>query len=233
MKEIGLISLERLNNGAHFQYLSNTLKRALKEEKVSTESHLVPLLDTLKRAIQTENKNLGLSRKSLYTDKIAAADKLRDKLFKAYKRSIKAYINFPEPQFAEAAKTLQQHIMDYDINPLMQLDRQTGLMSNFIADLQTKYAEPIETLSLTLLVTQLQTANAQVIASTNKRTEERMNFTTRALKKARAASDRAYRAFVKMVNALALVNGDEAYANFINYMNAEIAHYKAKVIKAD
>ena len=50
------------------------------------------------------------------------------------------------------------------------------------------------------------------------------------MKTARAATDEAYRDLVKMVNAYALVEGDAAYAGFIDYLNAEIVHYKREVL---
>ncbi len=50
------------------------------------------------------------------------------------------------------------------------------------------------------------------------------------MKKARAAADDAYRALAKMVNALALIYGENDYSSFIDYVNAEIAHYKREVI---
>lgn len=50
------------------------------------------------------------------------------------------------------------------------------------------------------------------------------------MKKAHAAADDAYRALAKMVNALAPIYGENDYSSFIDYVNAEIAHYKREVI---
>ena len=50
------------------------------------------------------------------------------------------------------------------------------------------------------------------------------------MKTARTASDDAYRALVKMVNALALVFGEKDYTAFIDYVNTEITHYKREVL---
>lgn len=57
-----------------------------------------------------------------------------------------------------------------------------------------------------------------------------MGVTVGALKAARTASDDAYRALVKMVNALALVYGEKDYTAFIDYVNTEVTHYKREVI---
>ena len=230
MKEIGTISLERLNNGAHYLFIFNVLSRAQADEKIMEKSQLTPLVAALDAALKQEDEDLKISRKSLLTDDITEADANRDSLYSAYKRVVKSYLDFPDTEVAQAAKVLNQHIKDYGIDPQMQLDRETGLLVNFIADLQDKYAEQVAALALTPFIGKLNQANAQVMAFTNQRTEERMEIVTGALKASRANSDAAYRALVKMVNALALVLGDADYVDFIDYVNTEIVHYKREVI---
>lgn len=73
-------------------------------------------------------------------------------------------------------------------------------------------------------------ANERVRTLTLQRTNEKMGVTVGALKAARTTSDTAYRALVKMVNALALVLGEEDYTAFIDYVNTEVTHYKREVI---
>ena len=46
------------------------------------------------------------------------------------------------------------------------------------------------------------------------------------MKDACNAVDAAYHKLVKYVNAYALITEDEAYDNFISYVNAEIKHFK-------
>ena len=50
------------------------------------------------------------------------------------------------------------------------------------------------------------------------------------LKRARAATDKAYRQLVKMVNALVMVEGEEAYADFVAEQNSLIKRYKQQVL---
>lgn len=230
MKEIDAISLERLNNGAHYLFILNILSRAKVDAKIMEKAQTAPLVTELDNALKQEDEDLKISRKSLLTDDIMEADAKRDSLYSSYKKAVKSYLGFPDTELAYAAKVLNQHIKDYNIDPQMQLDKETGLLANFIADLQTKYAEQVDALSLTPFVERLDMANAQVMTFTNQRTEERMGIATGALKTSRGKSDTAYRALVKMVNALALVEGEADYANFIDYVNTEITHYKQEVI---
>ncbi len=101
---------------------------------------------------------------------------------------------------------------------------------NFIADLEEKYADQVAKLGLTAFVTNMKEANERVRTLTLQRTNEKMGVGVGALKKARVATDDAYRALVKMVNALALVFGEKDYASFIDYVNTEITHYKREVL---
>ena len=228
MSEISTISLDRMNNGAHFLYVSNILARAENDAKVSAKA--ATQIAALKTAVEQEDRDLKLSQKSLLTDDIAKADNERDALYSGYKQAVKSFLNLPVEDMAQAAKVLNQHIIDYAINPQQQLDKETGMLVNFLADLEGKYASQVSTLSLTPFVTSLKEANERVRSLTAERTEERMSITVGALKTSRKASDTAYRALVKWVNALALIEGETDYANFIDYVNTEITHYKREVI---
>jgi hypothetical protein len=115
----------------------------------------------------------------------------------------------PIADMAQAAKVLAQHIKDYKINTADQLDKETGLLVNFITDLENKYSAQVAKLGLTAFVTNMKEANERVRTLTLQRTNEKMGVSVGALKTARTASDNAYRVLVKMVNALALVFGEK------------------------
>ncbi|MCH5288560.1 MAG: hypothetical protein J1E32_01435, partial [Treponema sp.] len=138
---------------------------------------------------------------------------------------------FPDAAMADAAKILSQHIKDYKINPQMQLDKETGMLVNFVQDLEGKLAEQVKALSLGAFVEKLKTANETVRELTSQRTDERSAKTAGALKTARAASEEAYKTLVQHVNAHALIEGDAAYSAFIDYANTEIEHFKKEVLK--
>lgn len=228
MKEIQDISLPRMNNGAHFTFVSNILARAEADSKVKAKA--ANLVTALKEAVEAEDEALKISQKSLLTDEIAKADSDRDALYAGYKKAVEGFQAMPIADMAQAAKELAQHIKDYRISTTDQLDKETGLLVNFIADLETKFATQVATLSLTAFVTNLKEANERVRTLTLQRTEDRMSLPIGAMKAARAASDEAYRQLVKMVNALALVFGEADYADFIDYVNTEIVHFKREVL---
>lgn len=228
MKEIYDINIQRMNNGAHFTFVSNILARA--EADTAVKGKASELVSNFKTAVNAEDEALKISQKSLLTDDIAKADIDRDALYAGYKKAVEAFLAMPIADMAQAAKVLAQHIKDYKINTAGQLDKETGLLVNFITDLEDKYSAQVAKLGLTAFVTNLKEANERVRTLTLQRTNEKMGVTVGALKAARTASDDAYRALVKMVNALALVYGEKDYTAFIDYANTEITHYKREVL---
>ena len=229
MKEIQSIALVNINNAAHFTFVSNMAERAEKDSAVSEKC--AAQVKAFRAAVTAEDENLKISAKSLVTDKIAEADRLRDQLYAGYKKAVAGYVNFPVESLAEAVKVLNQHIKDYKIDVKAQLDKETGLLVDFVQDLEGKYKAQVDALSLTVFVEKLKAANEEVRALTGQRTDERSAKTAGALKAARTASDEAYRMLVLHVNAHALIEGEEAYAAFIDYANTEIEHFKQKVLK--
>ena len=228
MKEIYDINIQRMNNGAHFTFVSNILARA--EADTAVKGKASELVSNFKAAVAAEDEALKISQKSLLTDEIAKADSDRDALYAGYKKAVEGFLAMPIADMAQAAKILSQHIKDYKINTADQLDKETGLLVNFISDLEDKYAAQVAKLGLTAFVTNLKEANERVRTLTLQRTNEKIGITVGALKTARTANDDAYRALVKMVNALALVFGEKDYTAFIDYVNTEITHYKREVL---
>ena len=229
MKEIQSIALVNINNAAHFTFVSNMAERAEKDSAVSEKC--AAQVKAFRAAVTAEDENLKISAKSLVTDKIAAADRLRDQLYTGYKKAVAGYVNFPVESIADAAKVLNQHIKDYKIDVKAQLDKETGLLVNFVQDLEGKFAEQVKELSLGAFVEKLKAANEEVRSLTGQRTDERSAKTAGALKAARTASDEAFKMLTMHVNAHALLEGEADYAAFIDYANTEISHFKQEVLK--
>ena len=61
MSEIGTLSLERLNNGAHFLFISNVLARA--EADANVKRKLIAQIVSLKAAMEQEDEDLKSRKK--------------------------------------------------------------------------------------------------------------------------------------------------------------------------
>ena len=228
--EIVLTDLSRLNNGAHFQFIKNVSDRLDTDTKIKENAVGQAVIKALTEALATEDKYLVLSQKSLLTEEIATADKERDTLFNGYRTAVKGFLNMPVAALAKNAHELWQHLADYPIDPQMQLERETGLITNLCTDLVGKYATQVQALGLKAYVDALKTANERVETLLVQRTTDNSTKVVGALRTAREASDKAFRNLSKVVNALAILGNPADYAAFIDFINTLIKRYKEQAI---
>ena len=228
--EIVQTDFSHLNNGAHFQFIKNVSDRLATDTKIKENAVGQAVIKALTEALATEDKYLVLSQKSLLTEEIATADKERDTLFTGYRTAVKGFLNMPVAALAKNAHELWQHLADYAIDPQMQLERETGLITNLCTDLVGKYATQVQALGLKAYVDALKTANERVETLLVQRTTDNSTKVVGALRTAREASDKAFRNLSKVVNALAILGNPADYAAFIDFINTLIKRYKEQAI---
>ena len=230
MVDIQKVDLVGINNGAHYEFMKVVSDRFATETALSTNAAAKKAIEALAAAVKEEDRCLVISRRNLITDDIRAADKTRDDIFRSLRKAINGFTDAPVADVAQAAKELQQCLVDYRIDPAMQLDRETGLLHNFIADLETKYAAQVTKLGLTLFVAPLKEANAKVEQFIVDRTTAQSAVIAGELRQARLTTDAAYRHLVKFVNALAMVSGTTDYDALAKFLNEHIDRYKHEVL---
>ena len=228
MKEINGIDLAHMKSGAHFLFITDTVGLATADAKVKTK--VTAELTALQTALKAEDDALALSKANLLSKEIKAIDAERDKHYKALRKAITFFLSHPDAEQVKAAARLEQLLKDYNINPAMQLDRETGLLLNLISDLETKSAADVTALALTPVVQAMKQANDKLREVTRARANDRAVQIVGQLKQAQHASDEAYRTLVQKVNALAVVEGEADYADFISKMNEQVKHYKQEVL---
>ena len=228
MKQIEPIKLGIMSNGSHFLFITDTVGLATADAKVKTK--VTAELTALQTALKAEDDALALSKANLLSKEIKAIDAERDKHYKALRKAIKFFLSHPDAELVKAAQRLERLLKDYNIDPKMQLDRETGLLLNLISDLETKSAADVTALSLTPVVQAMKQANDKLREVTRARANDRAVQIVGQLKQAQHASDEAYRTLVQKVNALAVVEGEVDYADFISKMNEQVKHYKQEVL---
>ena len=228
MKQIEPIKLGIMSNGSHFLFITDTVGLATADAKVKAK--VTAELTALQTALKAEDDALALSKANLLSKEIKAIDAERDKHYKALRKAITFFLNHPDAQLVKAAARLEQLLKDYNINPAMQLDRETGLLLNLISDLETKSAADVTALALTPVVQAMKQANDKLREVTRARANDRAVQIVGQLRQAQHASDEAYRTLVQKVNALAVVEGEVDYADFISKMNEQVKHYKQEVL---
>ena len=230
MIDIQKVDLVGMNNGAHYEFMKVVNDRFAAETTLSTNASAKKAMEALAAALKEEDRCLVISRRNLITDDIRAADKTRDDIFRSLRKAINGFTDAPVADVAKAGKVLKQCVTDYAINPAMQLDRETGLLHNFIADLETKHAAEVAKLGLTLYVAPLKEANAKVEQFIVDRTTAQSVIAAGELRAARLTTDVAYRHLVKFVNALAMVSGTGDYDALAKFLNEHIDRFKHEVL---
>lgn len=228
MKQISTIYLDGLTNGAHFSLMKRLIETAEADSKVSTKASAQ--LAKLKTSFAQEDADLKISQKSLDTDKIKDADSRQDKLYSSLKRAVKGFLGDSDSEIAEAAKVINQALIDYAINTRMQLDREAGLITNLCGDLADKYSKQVATLGISVIVKRLTDANSEVQSYLGSRSMEQSTKVANALKKSRTQVDTDWRDFALYVNAAAVIFGIADYESYIDYANTEINRIKQQAL---
>ena len=228
MKEIKNINLHNFGNAAHILFVRTAVGRAEACDALKTKA--TEELKALKKALEKEDELFVQSQKDLTTDDMKEADKRRDVLYRALKKAVEAAVDFPVKASSDAGIRLRQLLKDHEIDPKMQLDKETSLLMNLTADLKGKFADDVALLGLTPLVVELAQSNDLFYKLAEARIDNQALVVLGQMKVLRAASDEAYRVLVRKANALAVIEGEAAYADFIDKMNAEIKHYKEQAM---
>ena len=100
------------------------------------------------------------------------------------------------------------------------------MLHNLLQDLKALPQENRPKIAIDPWETDLETKETSFLAAVKTRTEEEAARLVGIVKQARLQADADYRAMVELVNALVLINGDAAYATFIDHVNALIDRQK-------
>ena len=225
-KQVDTIALSRFSNYAHYNYMDVVYKNLssllILGEKLKTE------LPIFKEKLDNENKVLVQSRKNDLTEVIEAGDDQRDSGLSGYAQVLKGFLCLKSGEQYEAAKKLDKHLSDFNLSPRMSLIKQTGAMKNLIEDLETTYATEVELLGLKPFVTMMKTGNTTVDTNLQARDARSAGKMKAAVLTARSETDEIYNKIIKKINALAIVDEENAdeYGQLIDELNAQIKHYK-------
>lgn len=239
VKQIDKLTVSSLSNGVHFEFMdgfvkrvsefsAGSWKRSKKADRASDAAKFMAKAAALSKSLKAEDAAMQGSRKSDTTKRIAEADAKRGSLYAGYKKAVRIYTVYPEPDKVSAAKRLLSHVNDYRIDTTTHMDNETGLLKNFIADLESpsKFKPQIDALGLKSFVKALKECNALVSELIAQRDKEFAGYVKGALKNARSDMDEAYHDVVRFMNALAVVDGDDEYSSFFDAENAVINRVK-------
>jgi hypothetical protein len=181
-----------------------------------------PALEALTGSLSAFNAVLERARKSPYTLRVAAADDRRDFAYRALLERVRArHVN---PVKIEAARQVDEILSRYDDPADLPYVQENGVMLNIIEDLDTPGTRAhLALLDATEWLDELKESNAAFIALFTARNEEQAaahaSVPPGAVRESRLALVKAYQACVTRINALAEIEGPDAYAPVISAVN--------------
>ena len=225
--KIDAIKLKDMRNDRHFQF--HVEIRNLIRGLTAAALRIAQLFGAYEHSIDREDEALKKISKSPKTELIREADAERDEIYGALVERVRADSRHYDPDIRAAAKRLLIVFDTYGNISSKPIADQTSAVYNLIQELRLpKYADDIALLGITEWIAKLEAKNNEVDALYVQRLEEDAGKTHIVMKEARTATDAAYRAIVKRVEALIEVNGPEGYEQFVNMVNAIVAKFSVK-----
>lgn len=222
--KISDFALSRLRNEEHFQFFTSFRDLVL---VFTAQALKIEALFTLfQMAYANELTSLDVIRKNAISDDLVDADDERDSVFRGMCDAVKSALNHFSSDIRIAAKRLQAVLDTYGNLAIKPYDAETGGLNSLINDFTTTYAIDVATVGLTEWVTELLAKNKAFDDLKNNRYSDEAAKTILRMKQERVKTDAIYRQITERINALVVVEGDAAYAGFVNELNKRIEGYE-------
>ena len=239
IKQIQSFKLTVMRIAGFLEYLQQFVKlvRAYAYTEGKAESKLPTKVQqyftVLASAVGSVDSAYKQSRASDLTKRIADEDTRRDNLYTALKNQLQMYLKFDfDKEMQEAAQLLWDIIKKYGIDVTENYSEESGKLQQMLQELETNYQAELrlKKLGLESLVSQLKTANEAVRTLMSQRNDERTYQQKAALATARKEADEAYKDFVAMLNAAALMDeSEQTYEELFSRIN-ELIDYNRKYV---
>lgn len=226
MKQIDSFNIARLHTQEDFNF--QTRVRDLAQECLTLETDKA-MVDGYTASVNALDAALKQSDKNSFTALMNEADAKADKRWSATYAYVKAMMEHPEMEKAEAASQAVDIFQKYGILTTMGFDEEYGRYANLLQDLVNLPEETKDYLYLDPWLDAMDTAVAQFQYLRSQKTKEDSNRVVGWVKDARLAADTSYKSLAQRVNALVIVMGEEAYGEFIDRLNVMIAEAQAMI----
>lgn len=224
MKSIEGLAIERLRNDEAFGLLQRiqNLGTALLTQEVDA-----PILAAYKAAVDNFDAALKQDVKFKDTKAVEAADALVDEIYRGLKLFARGMQLHPDMAKRAEAEDVMFIIDKYGDLIDLPYNQQYGALHNSMQELIALPAELQTSLGLAPWLEGLTLAIAKFQSAREAQTSAKGDYQVGLVKESRIEAEKAYRTFVRSINAFAIAFGEANYTTFINQVNAMIADAKA------
>lgn len=234
------MNIARLRTEECFGYLKQVVAETENlpiQEETETPS-VVSVLSTVDSVLKTKvdefitsydafDDALKASSTNPATATATATDNARDAAWRGANNYLTAMCDHPTAEVAANAAEAKSLFDKYGDPTKLAQTEESGILHNLLQDLEAFDSTKRTSLALDVWITDLQTKEEAFLAAAAERTEADAARQVGIVKTTRTAAEAAYRSLVDTLNALAMINGDTAYATFIDHVNAMIERQKA------
>ncbi len=219
IKKIKLLSLR---NEEHFQFYTDFKNLVETHDPISLGIEFA--FNAFLPFYNDEREALDIIRKSFLTDDISMADDLRDNTFRGLCDVVTSAEHHFLAEKRAAAGRIQIVLDHYGNISRKPYDEETAAINSLLGDLEGM-TDDATLLGLTDWLNELQANNVAFDTLKKDRYTQEAGKTQLRMKEVRLEVDKAYKKIAERMDALVIVNGEEAYAAFVNELNERIESY--------
>lgn len=230
MKQIPSFDDSRLQVPEAFNFFLRVDEAAQATLKLESDKAMV---NEFHAAVVAFDEVLVRSRKNSKTATQSEADEAFDKIFRSARNYAKAMSGHPTAAVATEGVVLWDIFQKYGDISSLNYDKEYSYAHNLVQDLEALTSEQMELLHFAPWYEALVIGVATFTSARASKTMEDATYITGLVEENRQATSAAYKNLVLRVNALAVVNGEEPYAQFIDFVTQVIEDAKALIKQRD
>ena len=220
--EIKKIRLSHLRNEAHYEFLVvfDSLLNKFPAVKALINNFYTPFTQLL----DTEKHFVDAAQKSPLTDKLVEADNRIDRDITAFRNTVKASVNHFNTAIAEAAKSLYLRLKEFGYISKKPYEEESAAMQIFVSDLQTTFAQQVQTLGLAQWVAELADAETAFTNLYLQRNAEKAARPQGSMKHTRKNIEAVYRKIITTVQNNLDTTGEATCGRFALELNEALKY---------
>lgn len=234
--KISSIQKSRLKTASHIKTMQRMVQRAseLTPADMSNHAGAQEALALLKTAVEKEERDYKKEQGSELSAQIAEADAQRDRAYMTIKQVAELFAKgCGSAEQIEGAKKLMSIISKYKLEVKTQMDEESGIIDQIVADVRALADSTalLNSLGLGTAFLQLTSSNEYVDELLDQRDDERAPQEKGLTKADRQQTDAAYDLWVDYVNALLLLHPNQTLIDFAQAWNAVLNRIRTQVLK--
>jgi hypothetical protein len=224
MKKILLFDLHSTHNDEHALFHNNVYKLIMLES--AEKLGIVKFITDYETAIAAEEAAMEVDPGSVFTTSITRADKYRDQLDRSFDLLVESKTIDFDPNVREAAFRVERILKQSGYLRKLPYDDKSKAYNTRNKKLITNYANDVALIGGSALLDQQNAANEDFLNRFGDRASEEALAISGNVRATRVVTDDVYESIINQVNALAIVNGEADYANFIDKVNYYVKYNK-------